>query len=455
MHEVADAESSSAQAQAGQAARVAGGRTRWGIAALLGTGILINYFDRVNISVAGTDLQHAMGLSAGQLGILFSAFTWSYGLAQIPVGLLLDRIGVAWVTRVSTVLWACATFLTAVVSGLGMILLARLLLGLAEAPAIVSSQKTTSYWFPRQERGLCTSAFDGAAKFSNVIGVPLMSVVVSEFGWRGAFWVSGSLSLLYALAYWLLYRNPRQMLRAGRLSQSEYRYITEGGAQDEDAVPANQFAGLGRLLRNRKVWGLSLGFACYNYAFFMLLTWLPGYLEGQLHMSVLKGGLYSAIPWITATLSDLLIGGLLVDRLIARGRDANRVRKSVLVGGMVVGLCVIGGATTHTPAVAVLFISLGLGGLSASAPVGSSCVALIAPEGSVGAVGGILNFLSQLFVAAAPIVTGYLVDDTGNFAWGFVIATLMVALGILCYLFVLGRIEQVPSLQPAQKGTTA
>jgi sugar phosphate permease len=422
------------------------GHLRWGIALLLGVGILVNYFDRVNISVAGTGMRAAFGMDAGQLGILLSAFTWSYGLTQIPIGLLLDRIGVKWLMRATSILWGIATLLTAMVSGFGLIIVTRLLLGIAEAPAIVSSQKATGYWFPRHERGLCTSAFDGAAKFSNVIGLPLMSIIVSGFGWRAAFVASGLISLLFAVAYWLIYRNPKEMRAAGKLKETEYQYLTDGGAQDETVVPPGSLRDFGYLLRNRKVWGLSLGFACYNYAFFMLLTWLPGYLEIQLKMTVLKGGLYSAVPWIVATIADLLIGGLLVDRLIARGGDAEKVRKWVLVGGMVVGLFVIGAAATTNPVLAVLFISLGLGGLSASAPVGSSCVALIAPEGRVGTVGGILNFVSQLFVAAAPIITGFIVDATGSFAWGFVIAGITVALGILCYVFVLGRIEQVPAM---------
>ncbi|HJP78407.1 MAG TPA: MFS transporter [Pseudonocardiaceae bacterium] len=441
----------SVQASPNRPARLSwsAGHLRWGIALLLGVGILVNYFDRVNMSVAGTGLRSTFGLSAGELGILLSSFTWSYGLTQIPIGLLLDRIGVKWIMRVTSILWGIATLLTAIVSGFGLIIVTRLLLGIAEAPAIVSSQKTTGYWFPRHERGLCTSAFDGAAKFSNVIGLPLMSLVVSGFGWRGAFIVSGAVSLLFAVAYWLIYRNPKEMRDAGKLKEAEYEYITEGGAQDETVVPRSSLRDFGYLLRSRKVWGLSLGFACYNYAFFMLLTWLPGYLETQLHMTVLKGGLYSAVPWIVATLADLLIGGLLVDRLIARGGDPERVRKSVLIGGMVVGLFIVGAAATSSPVWAVLFISLGLGGLSASAPVGSSCVALIAPEGRVGAVGGILNFLSQGFVAAAPIITGFIVDATGSFAWGFIIAAVTVALGIVCYVFVLGRIEQVPAMEAA------
>ena len=119
------------------------GHLRWGIALLLGVGILVNYFDRVNMSVAGTGLRDAFGMNPAQLGILLSSFTWSYGLTQIPIGLLLDKIGVKWIMRVTSVLWGIATLLTAVVSGFGLILVTRLLLGVAEAPAIVSSQKTT------------------------------------------------------------------------------------------------------------------------------------------------------------------------------------------------------------------------------------------------------------------------------------------------------------------------
>ena len=424
--------------------RAAGGRVRWSIALLLGVGVLVNYFDRVNISVAGSGLQHDFGLSTTELGVVFSSFAWSYGLMQIPMGLLMDRVGVRWLMRVTTVLWSIATLLTAAVSGLGLVLLARILLGVAEAPALVGSQKVTGYWFPRHERGLCTSMFDGAAKFSNVIGVPLMSVLVATWGWRSAFLASGVVSVVFAVAFWLLYRNPRDANAHGRLSDEELAYLTEGGAQDETVVPPGQLANLGYLLRRRKVWGLSLGFACYGYAFYMLLTWLPGYLEGQLHMTVLKGGLYTAVPWLVATAADVLVGGWLVDRLIAQGRDANRVRKAVLVGGMVVGLCVLGAAGTRSPVAAVVWISLGLGGLSASAPVGSSIVALIAPEGSVGSVGGILNFTNQIFAAAAPIVTGVLVAATGSFAPGFVAAAIMVGIGVACYALLLGRIEQLP-----------
>src|SRR5579884_3479606 len=429
------------------------GAVRWWIAGILGLGVLINYFDRINLSIAGQPLSLAFHLTPETLGIVFSAYLWSYALLQIPIGVWLDRIGISWMVRVTTILWSVATFLTAIAGGLGLVLVARVLLGVAEAPAFPACQKATGYWFPRQERGLCTSTFDGAAKFSNVIGVPIVAFVVTQFGWQGAFWFTGILSALYAVIFWIFYRNPKEMQRKGRLSESEYNYISEGGAQNEDVVPQRQIANLGYLLRNRKVWGLTLGFSAYGYSFYLLLTWLPGYLETQMHMTLLKSGLYTAIPWAVATITDLVIGGWLVDRLIAQGYEANRVRKTLLVIGMLLGLFVIGAAFTNNATFAIIWISLGLGGLAFAAPIGSSIVALIAPEGSVGAVGGIVNFMNNLLGIVAPIATGFIVSATGSFAVGFVVAAIVLVVGILCYIFLLGRIEQIPGPNLAVENT--
>jgi sugar phosphate permease len=243
---------------------------RWLIAIVLGLGIIINYFDRVNISVGEPLLAADFHLSAGQLGILFSSFLWSYAVMQLPVGILLDRIGVKWLIRVGTVLWGIVTLLTAVVSGFGLIILMRIILGVAEAPAFPGSSKATGYWFPRNERGLATSIFDAAAKFSNVIGVPIVAWTVFAYGW-------------------LAYRDPSKMSGHG-LSTAEHEYIVEGGAQPEGEPSGNPIASLGYLLRQPKVWGLTIGFTAYGYSFYLLLTWLPAYLQTYLGMSVLKSG---------------------------------------------------------------------------------------------------------------------------------------------------------------------
>ena len=204
------------------------GNVRWGIAGLLGTGILINYFDRINISVATKPFEQEFHLSAGVMGILLSAYLWSYVLLQIPVGVLLDRFGVKWLVRIGTFFWAVASYMTAIVSGLGLVFLSRLILGAAEAPIFPGAAKATGYWFPTKERGLATSAFDAAAKFSNVIGIPLVAVAVTLWGWRAGFYMTGTLSLLYCALFWIAYRDPS---KSQRLAPEERTYIVEGGSQ--------------------------------------------------------------------------------------------------------------------------------------------------------------------------------------------------------------------------------
>ncbi len=418
------------------------GNLRWGIAVLLGLGVIINYFDRTNISVAGVALSKEYGLSGFQFAFIASAYLWTYTLIQVPVGALLDRIGVKWMTRVGTILWTVATFLTAIVSGYGLIIFARLLLGVAEAPVFPAASKATGYWFPMKERGLATSAFDAAAKFSNVIGVPFVAFIISLYGWRGAFWATGILSLLYGLLFWFTYRDPSQ---SKRLSQEERTYIEEGGAQADNVAPANTLASLGYLLRQPKIWGMALGFAAYGYAFYLFLTWLPTYIQKQLHVSILNSAGIVAIIWGVATVTDIVIGGWLVDFLIKRGNDSTRVRKTIFIVGMVMGVAILGAAFTKSLPLIVMWLSISLGGLAFAAPVGWSIPSLIAPKGTVGVVGSIMNFFNNLAGIIAPLVAGYVLDTTKSFVLNFIIAAVVLVLGILCYLLLLGKIEQLPA----------
>ncbi|MGZ3713787.1 MAG: MFS transporter [Ktedonobacterales bacterium] len=431
---------------AGTSRRRIGG-VRWSIAVLLGAGIVINYFDRINLSIATKPLMAQFHLTPAEMGVVLSSFLWSYALLQIPIGTLLDRFGVTWLMRISTILWTIATFLTAIASGLGFLLFARVILGIAEAPAFPAASKATGYWFPLSERGRATSAFDAAAKFSNVIGLPLVAFAVTQWGWRGGFVFTGILSAFYALAFWIWYRDPNHH---PKVSKEEYNYVRAGGAQDENVIPVQSGKALSFLLRQRKVWGLTLGFAAYGYSFYLLLTWLPGYLQTQMHLSVLSSGWYTAIPWAVATATDLIIGGWLVDKLIAQGHEPTRVRKTILVIGMVLGLAVIGAAFTNSVVVATFWISIALGGLAFAAPVGWSIPAIIAPDGTTGMVGSVMNFFNNLAGIAAPIVTGIIVGRTGSFALGFIIAGIVLALGILSYVFLLGDITQIARRVPGE-----
>jgi len=313
-------------------------------------------------------------------------------------------------------------------------------LGIAEAPIFPGAAKATGYWFPVKERGLATSAFDAAAKFSNVIGIPLVAAAVTFWGWRAGFYVTGTLSLLYAALFWIGYHDPS---KAKQLSPEERSYIVEGGAQPEGEATGNPLTNLGFLFRQPKIWGLTLGFMAYGYSFYLFLSWLPGYLETALHMSVLKSGFYAIIPWVVATITDIIIGGWLVDVLIKRGNNPTRVRKVLFTIGMILGIAVIGAAFTTDVNVAIIWISIALGGLAFAAPIGWSIPGLIAPKGTVGAVGSIMNFFNNLAGIVAPIVAGFIYQSTGSFALNFLLAGIILILGILCFLLLLGKIEPI------------
>ena len=360
---------------------------------------------------------------------------------QVPAGLLLDRFGVKRVGRVSTFLWSMASFAAAISTGVAGFFGARFLLGVGESPTFPANAKAIGYWFPESERGLATAITDSAAKFATAVGVPVLGVLLLHFGWRWSFAATGAISFVYFLVFCFVYRNPSEDLK---LTATERQHVLAGGAQVEDRKKAERGAPVRYLLRQKKVWGLALGWAAYNYSFYLLLTWLPSYLSQSLHIDLLHSVMYTSVPWLFATFTDLLVGGWLVDALIRRNWDANGVRKSVLIIGMIMGLGIWGAGHSNSTAAALIWISLALGGLAAAAPVAWTVPSLIAPRESVATIGGIANFCGQLSAISAPIVTGYIAYATHSFTSAFTTATVILLLGVFGYTVLLGRIERIP-----------
>lgn len=419
---------------------------RWRIGAVLALGVLINYFDRVALPVAVPQLQHDFNLNAGQIGLLLSAFAWTYGSLQIPTGMVLDRFGVKGVGRLSAGLWGVASIIMAVASGYWSLFLARMLLGIAEAPAFPASSKATGYWFPRRERSLATAIFDASAKFGNAVGVPLVAFAIFNFGWRAGFMLTAGFSFIYLVVFWIFYRDPSE---DPGLSDAERNYIQDGGASKEGVEASSPGAMLAYLLRTRKVWGLTIGFAAYGYSMNLFMSWLPAYLVHTMHVNIMRSATFTMIPWSCATIVDLLIGGWAIDFFIKRGADETFVRKTVLICGMLTGLTVFGAVFTTDPFWALLWITISLCGLASAAPAGWSLPSLIAPRGGNGTVGGIMNFGNSIMGVISPTVTGFIVLETGSFSSAFVVAGVVLLIGIVSYVFVLGRIEPVPDLVAA------
>ena len=396
---------------------------RWRIACLLGVGVLVNYFDRVNIAVAHDALYRDFGISTFTFGLLLSSFNWTYALLQLPGGVLLDRFGVSAIGRISAFLWSLASFAAALSPNISLFFGARLLLGVGEAPTFPANAKAIGRWFPPEQRSLPTAIFDAAAKFGPALGLPAIGFMLLRLGWRMSFALTGILSFLYFLAFYFTYRDPSTSTSA--------------------IVQTSSGAPLSYLLRQRKVIGLVTGFFGYNYCFYLLLLWLPTYFSA-LKLSPGDSLIYSAVPWLAATATDLLVGGWLVDALIRRGLNDSLVRKTILIGGTTLGLAVAGPMFTKNPFVALVWITIALAGLSAAAPVGWSIPSLIAPRESVGKVGAILNTGNQLAGIVAPVITAALAGPGNALGPAFAVAGVILISGIAAYVFLLGRIEPVP-----------
>lgn len=399
------------------------------IAIILGVGVLVNYFDRVNLSVAHDALQNAFGISDVVFGYLLGAYSWTYAAMQLPSGTLLDRFGVRRVMLVSILLWSIASGMAAIAVSILFLFAARFLLGIGEAPAFPACAKAIGLWFPADKRGIPTATFDAAAKLAIGLGTPLLGLVLLRFGLRANFALTALLSVLYAILFAVVYHDP---------APGE-AFTTQSAVEPEGPLS------LSGLLRQRKVIGAALGSGAYNYCFYLLLTWLPFYLQKGLKMSTRNAVLWSAVPWLVSAFAGFFIGGLLPDILIRRSHDASTARRTILLAGTSLGLLILAPAFIHQPSVVLVCLSLSLSGLSAASPVLWTLPSLLAPPGSTGRVGAIMNQANQIAAIVAPIATGYISTWTHSFAAAFFVAGAILAAGIASYLLLLGRIERIPA----------
>ena len=307
---------------------------RWRIVALLLIAIIINYTDRVNLSYVAPTFMQQFNIGPAEMGVVLSAFLWTYFLVQIPLGVALDRVGVRWLYGAAALVWGGATMLTATATGLGSLVGWRVLLGIGEGPAFPATTKVMGIWVADQERGL-------AAAIGGVAGIPIGVFVSSPFvgwllwafGWRMIFVVTGAIAIVWAIVWLLYYRNPEDHPGA---NQAERRFLAENIVKtirgDTSARPSWK-----QLLSNRNILGLSLGHAAMLFNLYFLISWLPTYLIQQHHLTALNTGIYGSIPWLFGLLG-VIVGGRGSDILIKRGWPIIRARKVFLVVGMLLAM---------------------------------------------------------------------------------------------------------------------
>ena len=374
---------------------------------------LVNYVDRVTLSVAGPVIAGELRLRPSQMGLLFSAFLWTYGLAQAPVGAIIDRVGPRRLLGVALTLWSAAQGATGLAVGMPQLIAARLFLGLGEAPQWPTGAKVVRTWFAPQVRGIATGVFNTASTLGPAIAPPLVTALMLAFGWRGAFFATALAGLGVALLWIGLYRDPA------------------AGLDGDEVAPRTPWR---RLFAAPTLWAMALGNVGSGYTNWFYAAWLPGYLESARHLTVPQTGWAASIPYVFGVIGSLA-GGLACDRLAAAGFSPIASRKLPIVAGLAVGAAFTGLtilAPTSASAIAAISAALFFSNLAGAAIWAMAITA--APPGGVASVGAFQNFGGFLGGALAPIVTGFSVEATHSFAAALATTALAALGGAVIYL---------------------
>ncbi|PYX86857.1 MAG: MFS transporter [Acidobacteria bacterium] len=396
------------------------------VLALLGLSVFINYIDRGNLSIAAPMLKDELGISASRLGLLLSAFFWTYACFQLISGWLVDHLDVSWVMAAGFFVWSSATAVTGLAHGFLALFLLRLVLGMGESVAYPSYSKILARYFPESHRGIANAVTSGLA-LGPGIGMFMGGMLMARYGWR-AFFIGLGLASLVWLAPWIKWMPRRPVAQAGSSAESPH---------------------ILKILRQRSMWGTSAGLFCGNYLNYFFITWLPFYLVRERHLSLQAmakiGGMAYLLTALSATSS-----GWLSDRWIAAGGSPTRVRKTFTSLGMVAGsiflvICVSAGPAVSLVTLMLVGISFGM----CASNLWAITQTLAGPH-AAGRWTGVQNFIGNLSGIVAPAVTGLVLDRTGKFFWAFVITAAVAVLGAMSWIFLVGPVEQVDWTSPCE-----
>lgn len=416
-------------------------KKRYNILGLIFITVVINYMDRSNISVAAAALREELELSTLQMGLVFSAFAWTYSSLQIPGGILVDYIRPRILYPFMLVFWSAATIVQGAVNSFAVLLGLRTAVGLFEAPSYPCNNRIVSTWFPDQERASAIAVYTSGQFIGLAFLTPALILVQNYLGWRGLFISTGLLGMVWAVVWYVLYRDPQNHATA---NQAELRHIEAGGGiasntSDELKRPFS-WADLGQAFVHRKLWGLYLGQFCLGSLFIFFLTWFPTYLVEFRGMDFIKSGFLASIPFLAAFVG-VLLSGFTSDFLVKKGYSSELARKTPVLIGMLLSLAIIAANYTESNAWVIFYLSLAFFG-NGLASIAWVFISLISPNRLIGLVGGVFNFFGGLAAVITPIMIGYLVEE-GDFRPALLYIGLMAFLGFCAYMFLVGKVERI------------
>lgn len=417
---------------------------RYAMLALVFINVMINYLDRSNLSVAAAALSKDLQLSTVEMGLIFSAFGWTYAILQIPGGLIADRFGPRVLYTFCLITWSVATLLQGFARGFVSLFGLRLATGAFEAPSYPINNRIVTSWFPDHERASAIALYVSGQFIGLAFFTPVLVTIQYYFGWQGLFITTGLAGLLWGLIWYFLYRDP---LDHDRVNQEELDYIEKGGGlisgkKNDPGQPSIwKWANVKQVFTNRTLWGVYIGQFAMNAMLWFFLTWFPTYLVQYRGLNFIKSGYLASIPFLAAC-AGLLLSGFLSDYLISRGKSIGMARKTPIIVGLIVSASIVGANYSTDTAAIIFFMALAFFG-AGMALISWVFVSILSPKHLIGLTGGVFNFMGNLASIVVPIVIGFLVKG-GDFEPALVFIGALGLIGACSYIFLVGKIERAP-----------
>jgi MFS family permease len=418
--------------QATGAASVSVGRGRYRIYALLFLLSVVSYIDRISISVGAKSIAQEFHLSPVAMGYLLSAFFWSYALCLIPVGMMADRWGARKTIAVCIALWSVMTAAAGFASNLTVLLLTRLGLGVGESAVFPAGSRVLREWTPASERGLAATVFIAGSYAGPAFGAALLGWVVSAFGWRGGFYVSGAVGLTYLAVWSMSYQRPEAAAwinadeRAKILNERNARPVAAGQPATGSSAKAMSVF---ELLHSKTMWGLALAHGCGIYSQYLYLTWLPTYLVNVRGLTVLNAGLYTTIPYLAAAVLNVALG-VISDRGLDAVSASRGQRRNLMAGLKLVSAVILLVPFVESTAAIMVLLTVSLSALSGAISLHYALMHdLLRNPVNAGKASSLVALGGNGFGLLAPIVTGYVIAGTGSYNWAFGTAGILLILG--------------------------
>ncbi len=400
---------------------------RTALALLVLSGV-VNYIDRATLAFANKPIRHDLHLGVASMGWLLSAFLWAYAFSQLPAGALIDRFGPRRMLSAGLVLWSAAQLCGGAVTSFGQFFGARMLLGLGEAPQSPAAARVVRDWFPVRARGTATGIWNCSSTLGTAVAGPVVTALMLAFGWRLMFAIMGGAGLLVAAAFFVLHRDPRDVV----LTEAERSALAD--PEDRPGRASVTWRDWRQLAGARTTWGMIGGFFGAIYVLWIYNAWLPGYLETDRHMSIGRTGWIASVPALFGVLGSFA-GGFLVDLLVRAGMtpiNSRRIPTALSLLG--VALCTTAGALVESNALAIAAISLAMFLIYVCTSTSWAMPTVAAPGHVTASLGAMQNFGGYVGGALAPTLTGLTVQHSGSFRAAFLLGAAIAAVAAIVHL---------------------